>query len=38
MNVDPKTMREVEEFKKLDLKYNDGKAFGFIPKPQIFAL
>lgn len=37
-NIDQKTLREVEEFKKLDLKYENGKAFGFIPKKVVFQL
>jgi len=38
MVTDPQTIREIEDFKRLDLKYLDNKAFGFIPKSVILDL
>jgi hypothetical protein len=32
MNIDPQTLWEVEEFKRLEMNYSENKAFAFIPK------
>lgn len=35
---DPQTLREVEQFKKLEFRFVGNLAFGFIPKSIIYGL